>query len=435
MTDPVLLAALGLVLGAAVAVVVAARRLGAAPGRGRVFAFCAATSVFACALGASCYAPRVALWRALLAPPSMRVAPEVCRGHFALLQYADLGLEIENPMHRVIRWRLLPPLVGRALGLPGAGYLALSQLACFLVVGFAAWLVWRDTRDRRASVAAAVLVATSSWFFAATGWLAYFDSWCVLAMLAASLIPHPAALVLACLLAPWVDERFTVCLPVVLAVRWAHARELRGEGALLRDALVAALASAPYLGARAAAFLGADAESRDFVQNRMTWTRVSNVPRDIWPRGAWHGLRAFWAAPAALLVWPEGARAARAAVLLASLAASAVLVFLVADISRAMSMLLPAALLGLIAAVREAPRLARAGLVVACALNVFLPARHVLTLFEVPIENVAAETRRWRSPPAWLTPEFHAARAAVLRARGAEAEAREHEEAARALAR
>ena len=87
----------------------------------------------------------------------------------------------------------------------------------------------RESGTGRAALAASALSGTTSWFFVSTGWLAYFDSWCVLGMLVAAFGRSKVATGLACLLTPWVDERFVLTLPLVVVVRGICASVINGK--------------------------------------------------------------------------------------------------------------------------------------------------------------------------------------------------------------
>jgi hypothetical protein len=66
----------------------------------------------------------------------------------------------------------------------------------------------------------AIVIGAESWFFVATGWLGYYDSWLFLGLLTVSFSQRRWLLCSACLLTPWIDERFFIGFPLALLVRW-----------------------------------------------------------------------------------------------------------------------------------------------------------------------------------------------------------------------
>ena len=198
--------------------------------------------------------PRFWLWPLTGLPLSELVAiqPEVHRAFHVLRQLQDPWQRIDDPVNRVIEWRLLWPVVGHALGLPRGLFLALPHLGIVLALAAVARLTWRATHDALPVVCATLLGASSSWFFVSSGWLAYFDSWLVLALLLASFGRSRWTLFAAALLAPWIDERFILTLPLCLAGRALTAeRENPPERReLWRDALVLLGGIAPYVAVR-----------------------------------------------------------------------------------------------------------------------------------------------------------------------------------------
>src|SRR4051812_466045 len=52
------------------------------------------------------------------------------RGFYVLQQAHDLSTEIDTPVHKIVRWRLLVPVLGHFLHLPGWLILGLPFLGC-----------------------------------------------------------------------------------------------------------------------------------------------------------------------------------------------------------------------------------------------------------------------------------------------------------------
>ena len=190
--------------------------------------FTMAASVMAFVLTIACFAPRFIYWSWIDLDSSEHHAAEFNRAIDTLRQLERPFVPITNPTNSVINWRLLFPFLGHVLHLPRWAFLALPSLGCLLVLGYVAHLVRREGGTRWSAILATALSATTSWFFVSTGWLAYFDSWYVLGLLVATFSRSPYAAAAACLLSPWVDERFVLALPLVVLVRGISAGMLEG---------------------------------------------------------------------------------------------------------------------------------------------------------------------------------------------------------------
>ena len=200
---------------------------------------------------------------------------------------------------------------------------------------------------------------TTSWFFVSTGWLAYFDSWYVLGLLVATFSRSPYAAAAACLLSPWVDERFVLALPLVVLVRGISAgmleggisKRFRSEGMLFFALMV------PYCSLRLIALFSAqDVGSAAHLRNH--FATVHHAGEVIY--GLWSGLRALWAFVMAAPVLLVGrGRVVQAGLLVVLVAATlAASVSMATDLSRATSTVVPVAVLGIILALKASSRLA-----------------------------------------------------------------------------
>src|SRR5512140_2040801 len=107
------------------------------------------TGTFGAALGVFlCFSPRFWLWPATGLPLGEFIAiqPEFHRAFHALRQLAEPWQRIDDPVNRVIEWRLFFPLLGHYLSLPKGLYLALPHLGCLLALATVAGVAWRSTR-------------------------------------------------------------------------------------------------------------------------------------------------------------------------------------------------------------------------------------------------------------------------------------------------
>jgi hypothetical protein len=331
----------------------------------------------------------------------------VRRGAYVAMQVADPFVEIDNRVHKVVRWRLLIPLIGHYLGMSAGAVLGLAHVGCVVVLAALVRLARaRGFRWREAAMLA-VVFAASAWFFVATGWLGYYDSLLVLGLLAVAFARHRWAVWLACVLTPWIDERFVLGLPLALLVRWiwtAGSLSPRALGAwLVRETPVAIALVGGYIALRFA--LAGRAGSQTFIEY---WRSLdTNVPLWRYAFGAWEGLRAGWVVVVLAVVLLAARRAVFAAALLALAVGTTLVAGLASadDLSRAATMLMPVVPLGWDLA-RTRPWWTRfhiAAVLTAAAL--FLPANHVVTTFTVPINQLWYEVNLLLDPP----PPFSAA--------------------------
>lgn len=327
----------------------------------------------AVALGLSlfCFAPKFQLWTFAL------------EGHYETTRARTFLLQCEAPLRRDIepamQWRLLPPAVCHVLGLRGPAALLLPW------VGVVA-LLWTTARIlRNAGLAAGpalggvTLVATTSAVLVPVGWLGLNDAWVWTALLAAAFARNKPTLLAACVLGPWIDERFIIGLPLACAV--AAALDGDGTGPLvtrwLRRLTLAALGVAPYAAVRIAARVsGFHDDSGDFLRDHLTgfvvWLPYA-------PLGWWMALRAAWW-PVWSLARPSPGRSAGDVLLLPGLilATLGIMTVIAADLSRSAAIALPAVVGGIVALVRRyGPAAARvlAGLLV---FNLAVPVVHVV---------------------------------------------------------
>ncbi len=212
----------------------------------------------------------------------------------ALKQLQDPWAQSDSLSNAVLSWRLLFPLIWHYGRLPPLAYLAMPFLGCVFTLWLAAWLSVRRLGNWRQAWMATALFAALPWFFVSTGWLSYFDSWLMLGLLVVAFLPSRVAVALACLLTPWIDERFILALPVVVPVRMIALGRIEqcALRSLLMDLAVIVAASCPYLGIRALVWLRGDPAASGYV--RQYWAEMLTVPIPRFFLGLWSGYRAGW---------------------------------------------------------------------------------------------------------------------------------------------
>lgn len=317
------------------------------------------------------------------------------RGRHVMRQVADLGANITDTNHKIVRWRLLFPALGHFLGLPGEVVLGFAHLGCIVFAIACCAVGFRTGGTRTDAFCLAIVAGASAPFFTSMGWLGYFDIWLALALLAVGFARSRALLLAACALGPWVDERMVVALPLALGVRWAVFDEAASDLGtwIRRDVAPSLLLVLAFAGVRLA--LGGSGGSQtvrryleEFVQAR------SYEPWRIL-HGAWEGLRFGWILVGYVAF--EGLRALRlnrrrgwqlVGVSVAAAATTAVGLFTALDMSRSMVLVAPVVPLGWIL-VRRTAAWNRFHLApVAAAAALLVPAQHVVTRFVIPVDTL-----------------------------------------------
>lgn len=352
-----------------------------------------------------CFAPRFIIWRGLGIPEAW-FNPELNRAVDTLKQFWDPTVQITNPSNQVINWRLFFPLLGNALHMPLTLFLALPHIGCVLAVAYLQHVVYERTRHWATALLASGAIASADWLFVSMGWLTYFDSWFVLGLLIVSFAASRPALIVTCLLTPWIDERFILALPVCLLVRvivdqeWAK----RGWHQVRADMVLVGSLTLPYIALRIVLMLGADTGSTGYLQRVVA--ELQTVPPARLLLGLWSGFRVAWGF-AVIVAWYvvrryQGWRRWLALGILTGQIGLGVIV--AGDMSRNLAMLLPILVLGGLLLSATSPRAGRIVFPVLAAANLLLPAAHVVWSFTLPIASARKEWAAWREPPWFVNP-------------------------------
>lgn len=376
-------------------------------------AFLAGTSLLVAALVFCLFTPRMAIWRGLHVPEA-QFHPEINRASVALqqvddpfLQNTELGLT-----NLGLAWRLFFPVVAHYLNFSDGLYLALPHIGCLMTLALVAHLAWRETGRRWLAFLITVITGALPWFFVSTGWLSYVDSWWILGLLVVGLVPSRAALFTACLLTPWIDERFVIALPLAIVVRAIYVYQPNDDNlrAWLRDAALAVAPVLPYIAIRLFAMLGQDATADHFTRE---WQRIEDATPFRFLEGLWSGYRVAWIFVLAFvpLAWQRRPHITEFLVIPGLLLTSAAAIGIAADMSRGLTMLVPVMLAGCLLLYRARPRLGTIAICVTAIANLLLPACHALWYFEtpIPIGNLYTEMQRLENPPPEVNSAHHMA--------------------------
>jgi hypothetical protein len=213
------------------------------------------------------------------------------------------------------------------------------------------------------------------------------DPWVWLGLLAVAFGRSAWAAPVACLLCPWIDERFVIGFPLA----WLVARLDRNENIMGR-AMFQVLWLVPYAALRLSLSrhdATASAATDTFLRVQFAQS-IRLLP--LVPLAWWMGLRAAWAA-VGYAVWDQTrARGALAVgVLLGTLGVS---VLLASDLSRSVAISLPLVLAGCFAFARREPASAPRVLFAAGVINLLIPAAHMTYVHIDPINPLPIELFR-----------------------------------------
>lgn len=290
------------------------------------------------------------------------------RGMQLLKQCDDpFRTDIEPSLH----WRLLPPLVAHALGLKGMQPFGLSWLGVIAFVISILHYGERWLKSRMSALALTTIISSTSAVLVPLGWLGINDPWVWLGLLVVTLSRERWPGWIACLLCPWVDERFIIGLPLAV---WCRER-LRGDAGFLRELSMISLWLLPYIGIRGGWWVvqGGDSTSAQFLENGASEFLQS---LSLAPLGWWLGMRAGFALGVLAIIHAVWARCLMRELALV-LATAGVCVFLAHDLSRSIAIIMPWIVMGAVW-VRQQWSEHGGQLLLLCAIaNLLLPTAHL----------------------------------------------------------
>ena len=356
---------------------------------------------------------------------------EVRRAGSVLEQVQHPGIVITDGLHGAIQWRLLFPAIAHLLALPAPVLFSLSPLGCVALL-FCLVTVLRRRRVSWGLTSLSVLIlGAGSWFFTSVGWLGYFDAWLALGLVGVCCARKPWLLWTACLLAPWVDERFVLAFPLALSCRywlWTRAHfDEAGSAVRAADTLSAALQETKRPQARWVAdylvpslLVVAFAVLRLFVLTSYSGAHATvggylptqhNFQVGPWRLlfGIWEGLRCAWLLLGVGLFLGWRKQGGRVPVLLAGMALLLIAggLYTAQDFSRSMTMLLPLAVTGLLVLHEQKASWLPGFIGGLVLLALLLPAHHVMNDRVDTIYPLQHEIYLLDTPPRELMPELY----------------------------
>jgi tetratricopeptide (TPR) repeat protein len=263
-------------------------------------------------------------------------------------------------------------------------------LGAVAATAYAAVLFRRRINDWRFVAGGTLLFATTSAILVPIDMLGFNDAWVWLGLLAVAFGDSAWAVPVACLLCPWIDERFVIGFPLA----WLIGRYQRGKSwdwPAMREALWLV----PYAAIRLWIGRHDSAASAATTRYLSTYVPDSIMLLPIVPIGWWMGLRAAWLG-VAYAGWTAspGRRMMGAATLLVT---GIVSVMLALDLSRSIAIVMPAVFLGCFEYARRAPLNAPRALLAAGIANLFIPAASVWAQNVEPICPLPTEIMKWHT--------------------------------------
>jgi len=304
-------------------------------------------------------------------------------------------MQCEDPwrtdIQRAMRWRLLPPAICHYLGLSGKTPLLLPWIGWLLMVLYISRIFQKQIRNHYNAYLSTALIATASVSLVSVHWFGMNDSWVWLALLTVAFSPKLYLLIMAALLAPWVDERFILGLPVALCTTYLQNQDIKD---LFRKALWIAACLAPYICLRLWAMFcwEADPSNDHLVYHIKIFTTWASHA----PLGWWMGWRLCWLFIIYVLFQSFQKYQFRVAVFHSNITLYTLLLFLILaiDVSRSTGILIPFAILGLILFDQRSEAVSTKALALILAAQLLIPSAHVVGTNIVPILPLPIEIIR-----------------------------------------
>jgi hypothetical protein len=256
----------------------------------------------------------------------------------------DAGEKVEPALQH----RLLPVAVCKLLGLDGIEPFTLGWLGVLFLLFITHRLLIKQKLPTELAVCGVFMMASTSAVVTSLGWLGIMDGWWVAALLVVSFACAPWQILLTSCLAPWIDERFLIGLPVAFLCRWliepASTQKIAKTGSWI------ILGAAPYLAWRIFSFVHhpGDQSAKLLSFDFLVWLRMA-------PHGWWMAYRLAWIPILLCFFLPNASRTKAPLLFGAVVLSGSVAVVTAADLSRSAMVICPLIIAGLILAYRAKP--------------------------------------------------------------------------------
>ncbi len=335
--------------------------------------------------------------------PELGAMVETRRGANVLWQAEHLGAPLPDPLHGAIQWRLLFPALGGLLALPAPVLFGLAEVGGLLALAFVVTVLRRRGVGWLECAAGSVVFGAAAWWLTSVSWLGYFDTWVVLALLLVAFAESRWLVWTACLLAPWVDERFVLGVPVAWLCRLALASP-EETAQLKRDALIVAGLLGAFVIVRLGVLSGRSGPQAR-VGEYLDWLKLGGTPWIRFIFGIWEGLRTGWFFVGAALVLLPRAQGLRLGVAVTIVAL--VSLATAQDFGRSLMFVAPVVLLGLVLALKNSQRWTRYALRGGAMATLVLPAYLVVSDRVSPVFYLYHELANLDSRPTLLMADAH----------------------------
>lgn len=323
--------------------------------------------------------------------PHLQLITEVRPGTFMWTRAITFLQQCESPfrtdIETAMQFRIGPPLVAHTLRLPGLTPLVIPWVGVGFLITYVALILRRESGSDRAAWIGTIIVAATSAVLVPLHWMGINDAWVWMGLLVVSFSPHRPALVAALLLAPWVDERFIIGLPLAWIIRSIH-----GTSTDSRSDYWTLLGLLPYVMLRA---MHSGIPFTGSVEQGFLESHLATLPRRISfaPLGWWMGLRLAWVPVMVLVLHQSGWR--RWTILGIAAGTLAISTVLASDVSRSSAILLPMVLAGSLVCWDKHADWIKSHIKTIAATCLLLPAAHVVHNKIDPIEPLVLELARW----------------------------------------
>ena len=259
------------------------------------------------------------------------------------IQQCDNPFNLTAVREPAMKWRILPAIVGWSLGGGVKAGFIVPWAGVVLFFLYCSRLLLAQTKSLDTALTGCLLIGTTGGLITCTNFVGINDAWYLLAICAASFTQKPVLLACICLLGPWIEERFIIAIPVIVATQLltSDAWSLKRLTVCISPGLlVYALARSYY----------------ETTSSEATRGFLSGLP-DLWktsmhyvPAGLGMGYRAAWLIfPIGIAAASHGDKTKRTLAWVGGSISLATVTLLAADYTRSTSILLPFLLISIIA--------------------------------------------------------------------------------------